>query len=134
MFTPSFLFIISFSFFLFASDLSAAYLKNILSKNSDNIFFRYATDKTKRDILNQILEKEEGIRMASQTLQTISMNPQERRAYEEQIIFELDQRSERANAKKEAFIEVAKGLKLKNIPLDVILETIPLSRQEVEAL
>ena len=102
------------------------------------IFFRYATDKSKRDILNQILEKEEGIRLASQTLQTISMNPQERRAYEEQLIFELDQRSEVASAEKRAArardVEIAKGLKSDNIPFSVIVKNTTLTLQEVEEL
>jgi len=57
------------------------------------IFFRYATDKTKRELLNKILEKEEGIGMATAILQEISMSEQERMIYEAELIYELDQRS-----------------------------------------
>ena len=72
--------------------------------------------------------------MASQTLQTISMNPQERRAYEEQLIFELDQRSEIASAEKRKAVEIARGLKQDDIPYSIIVKNTGLTLREVEAL
>ena len=98
------------------------------------IFFRYATDQSKRELLNKIIEREEGIKMAAQILENISMDKQERIAYEEQLIYELDQRSEMASTRKQALTEVAKGLKLDNIPFNIIIKNTGLTLQEVEAL
>ena len=83
--------------------------------------------------------------MATQILQTISMNEQERIAYEEQLIYELDRRSELASAErrgreagkqeaKEVVREIAKAFKQDNIPLGVIVKNTGLTLQEVEAL
>ena len=72
--------------------------------------------------------------MATQILQTISMDERERIAYEEQLIYELDQRSEVASAVKANSIEIARTFKANNVPIDVILKGVPLTRQEVEAL
>ena len=98
------------------------------------LFFRYATDISKRELLSKIIEKEEGIKMATQILQTISMDERERIAYEEQLIFELDQRSEVASAIKANSLEIAGILKANNVPIDIILKSVPLTRQEIEAL
>ena len=98
------------------------------------IFFRYATDQSKRELLNKIIEREEGIKMAAQILENISMDKQERIAYEEQLIYELDQRSEVASARKQAAREIAKGLKLDSIPFNIIIKNTGLTLQEVEAL
>jgi len=98
------------------------------------LFFKYAADKSKRDMLNKIMEKEEGVSMATQILQTISKDERERSLYQSHLIYELDQRSEKASAILEARREVAKNLKLKNIPADVISEGTGLSLEEVMAL
>ena len=98
------------------------------------LFFRYSTDTSKRELLSKIIEKEEGIKMATQILQTISMDERERIAYEEQLIYELDQRSEVASARKQEAIDIAKTFKANNVPIDVILKGVPLTRQEIEAL
>ena len=110
------------------------------------LFFRHATDKSKRALLNKIMEQEEGIKMATNILQTISMTKEEWIAYEEQLLFELDQRSEIASAVKRAEkqgemigarakeIELAKAFKDKNVPLDIIVKSTTLTLQEVEAL
>ena len=98
------------------------------------LFFKYAADKSKRKKLNQIMERKEGVNMAAQILQTISRSERERSLYESQLIYELDQRSEKASAVLEGKREVAKNLKLKNIPLDVISETTGFPLEELVAL
>jgi len=98
------------------------------------IFFRYATDQSKRELLNKIIEREEGIKMATQILENISMDKRERIAYEEQLIYELDQRSEVASARKQEAREIAKTLKTNNIPFDIIVNSTRLTLQEVETL
>jgi len=42
------------------------------------VFFRYLTNKAKRDIINEILEVERGIEMAGKTLLTVSRDERER--------------------------------------------------------
>lgn len=55
------------------------------------MFFRYVTDKDKRDILELIIKREDGINMASQILEEISQSEKERMQYESELIFALDQ-------------------------------------------
>ena len=102
------------------------------------IFFKYAADKSKRELLSRIMEKEEGVNMAVQTLLTISKNEQERLAYESQMIYELDQRSEKASAERIGVLlgklEVAKNLKHSGISLDVIARNTGFSVEELAAL
>ena len=98
------------------------------------LFFRYATDTSKRELMSKLIEKEEGIKMATQILQTISMDERERIAYEEQLIYELDQRSEVVSAERRKAREIAKGLKLDNVPFNIIVKNTNLTLQEVEDL
>jgi len=72
--------------------------------------------------------------MATQILQTISKEERERSLYQSQLIYELDQRSEKESAVKEAKLEIARNLKLKNIPIDVISETTGVPLDEVAAI
>ena len=69
------------------------------------IFFKYAADKSKREKLEQIIEKKEGIKMAAQILQTISMNERERALYESHLIYELDQHSALKSAEARGIAE-----------------------------
>jgi predicted transposase/invertase (TIGR01784 family) len=94
------------------------------------IFFRYATDKSKRDMLNKILEKEEGIGMAVQILERMSLSEEERAGYEAVLLAELDERSER----RARDLEIARNFKNKNVPLTTIAESTGLSLEEVESL
>jgi len=126
--------------------LELSKIESLLTKPMDQItdiecwllFFKYATDKSKRDILSKIMEKEEGVNMAARTLLTISKDEQERLAYESQMIYELDQRSEKASAERSGVLlgkrEVAMKLKQKNIPMDVISESTGFSVEELIAM
>jgi len=90
--------------------------------------------KAKRKKLNEIMKRNEGVKMATQILQTISRSERERSLYESQLIYELDQRSEKESARRSMQLGIAKNLKLRNIPLDVISEDTGLSLDEVMAL
>ena len=114
------------------------------------LFFKYATDKSKRDMLNKILEREAGVMMAAQILETISKDERERAIYEAQWLYELDQQSERISAEKRgeelgrkigeelgqerAKLQVAKNLKNMNFPLDAISVSTGVSMEELIAL
>jgi predicted transposase YdaD len=66
------------------------------------VFFRYLQDKSKRGIINGILELEEGIAMASEVLMTISRDEVERARLESELKYELDTQSRLAYATQEA--------------------------------
>jgi len=118
--------------------LELSKIKKLLNKPVDELsdiemwmlFFRYVTDKSKRELLNKILEKKEGIGMAAQILKEMSMSEQERMIYEAELIYELDQRS----AKRAVAIGIARKFKERNVPFDVIAESTGLRLAEVEAL
>jgi predicted transposase/invertase (TIGR01784 family) len=57
------------------------------------IFFRYMADKSKRDKLNEIIGRKEGIKMAANMLYEISQDEQARIQYENELLADLDVRS-----------------------------------------
>jgi predicted transposase/invertase (TIGR01784 family) len=69
------------------------------------VFFRYLTDKTKRQKINDILDYEEGIEMASEVLMTISKDERERARLESEFKYALDTQSELVNARREGMRE-----------------------------
>jgi hypothetical protein len=65
------------------------------------VFFQYLPDKSKRDIINQIIACEEGIAMASQVLMTISKDEVERARLISEEKYVLDTKSKLVHAKRE---------------------------------
>jgi len=69
------------------------------------VFFEYLTEKEKRRKINEILEREEGIAMASEVLMTLTQDDTEWwRLYSEEK-YELDRQSELVYAKREGRAE-----------------------------
>jgi len=64
------------------------------------VFFRYSTDKTHRDKINEIIQREEGIAMASEVLMTISRDEVERARLMSIEKYELDTQSKITYAKR----------------------------------
>jgi len=64
------------------------------------IYFRYLTDKSKRWKINEILESEEGIAMASEVLMSISKDEVEWARLMSEYKYELDTQSELVTAKR----------------------------------
>jgi hypothetical protein len=64
------------------------------------VFFRYLTDKKKRNKINEILEIEEGIAMASETLITITKDEIEHWRQLSELKYELDMQSMMTYAKQ----------------------------------
>ena len=95
------------------------------------IFFKYATDKTKRDILNKILEREVSVMAAAQILETISKDEKERAIYEAQWLYEMDLSNDRVSALREGARQIAKNLKNINIPLDAISKSTGIPMHEL---
>jgi predicted transposase/invertase (TIGR01784 family) len=65
------------------------------------VFFRYLTDKTKREKINEIIAREEGIAMASQVLLTISKDEAERARLMSEYKYVVDTQSKVVHARRE---------------------------------
>jgi predicted transposase/invertase (TIGR01784 family) len=71
------------------------------------VFFEYLTDPAKREKINEILEIEEGIAMASEVLITISKDEVERARLVSEYKYQLDTQSKMVHAKREGIKEGA---------------------------
>jgi predicted transposase/invertase (TIGR01784 family) len=65
------------------------------------VFFRYLPDKNKRRIINEILEQEEGIAMASEVLMSISKDEVERARLMSEFKYQMDTQSKIGHARRE---------------------------------
>jgi predicted transposase/invertase (TIGR01784 family) len=75
------------------------------------IYFQYLTDKSKRRKINEIMEREEGIAMASEVLLGVSKDEIERARLRSEEKYELDMQSRMAHAiEKATEIGMEKGM------------------------
>jgi predicted transposase/invertase (TIGR01784 family) len=106
------------------------------------VFFRYLTDKTKRQKINEIVDYEEGIAMASQVLMSISKDEVERARLMSEYKYVVDTQSKVVQAKREGrkegeqkkANEIAGNLKTLNIPQEQIQKATGLSPDEIAKL
>jgi predicted transposase/invertase (TIGR01784 family) len=106
------------------------------------VFFRYVTDKSKREILNQIIGRKAGIEMAAQVLTEISKDERERVQYESELIFDLDYRTGMNSARREGetmgedkgIRKVARNLLIMGLPLEQISTGTGLPVDEIKKL
>jgi predicted transposase/invertase (TIGR01784 family) len=118
------------------------------------VFFRYLTDKGKREKINEILEYEEGIAMASEVLISISKDEVERARLISEYKYELDTQSKLVDAERKGMekglekglqkglekglqkgmLKVARNLKTMGEPLEKIARATGLSRDAIERL
>ena len=70
-----------------------------------SIFFRYISDKSKRNKLEEIIDRKEGIKMAMDVLYEISQDEKIRIQYENELIYELDVRSRISEGREEGRAE-----------------------------
>jgi predicted transposase/invertase (TIGR01784 family) len=76
------------------------------------IFFRYLTDKGKREKINELIASEEGIAMASEVLMSISKDEVERARLVSEYKYQLDTQSKLVHAKREGIREgLQKGIR-----------------------
>jgi predicted transposase/invertase (TIGR01784 family) len=94
------------------------------------VFFRYLDDKTKRQKINEIVQLEEGIDMASQVLMTISKDEVERARLESEYKYEVDTQSKVVHAKR----EVAKKALAKGSTPEYVADITGLSLDEIRRL
>jgi len=103
-----------------------------------SVFLRFASDKDKRDVINKILDREDGINMAAQILETISKDERERIYYEEQLLYEADRLADKRHAVRTAVednsLQIARNFKRDKIPLDIIMKNTGLSLEVLQTL
>jgi len=102
------------------------------SHESWAVFFQYLTNRGKREKINEIVQREEGIAMASEVLINITREDIEwaRQLSEEKYI--LDRQMMIYDAKQEGRLEIAKNLKANGVSVEIIAQSTGLSFEEVE--
>jgi predicted transposase/invertase (TIGR01784 family) len=102
------------------------------------VYFRYLTDKSKREKINEVLEYEEGIAMASEVLLRISRDEAERARLMSEYKYVVDTQSKVVQAKQEGRQEgrqeIAQRLKKRGVAAEQIAEDTGLTLKEIEAL
>jgi predicted transposase/invertase (TIGR01784 family) len=74
------------------------------------LFFRYAGDRGRRELVNGLLRDEEGIAMAGEVLLTVSRDERERLRLDSEFKYDLDQQDYLVEARKKGLAEgLAKG-------------------------
>ena len=84
------------------------------------VFFQYSTDKAKREMINEIINHEEGIAMASEVLMTISRDEVERARLRSEEKYVLDTQSKLTDAKRQGRNEIINLLKSGKSPDEII--------------
>ncbi|GHU91115.1 hypothetical protein FACS189476_11690 [Spirochaetia bacterium] len=105
-------------------------------------FFWYITESEKRELVNEILEYEEGIEMASEVLLTVSRDEIERATLEHELKNTLDLQSKMTEAKEEGLAlgleqgqkQYARNMKVHGRPLNQIIEDTGLTVDQIEQL
>jgi len=114
------------------------------------VYFRSLTDKRKRRKINEILEAEEGIAMASEVLMTISKDEIERARLMSEYKYELDMQSMRVEAKREGRLEgrqegkqegilesqkqIARNALAEGASIEFVSKITSLTKEEIECL
>jgi len=106
------------------------------------VFFRYTPDKDKRELVNEIIEIEEGIAMAGQVLLHISKDERERARLTSEYKYAVDLQSKEVDAKREGVLEGAKNKAMEivrnaflmNMPTEDIVKLTGLTVDEVDYL
>jgi hypothetical protein len=92
------------------------------------------TDKARRGKINEIIECEEGIAMASEVLMTITKDEVERARLVSEYKYELDTQSKLSYAKREGIEEVARNFKTLGAPIGQIAQATGLTEQQINEL
>ena len=133
-------------------------VKNFTDIEKWVIFLRDSSDKAKRDLLNEIMASNDGIREAGEILMTISEDEKEWVRQESRLKAEMDYKSGLVTAERKGLAEgiekgktegreegiqigeqhgletAARGMKAKNIPIETIIEITGLTAEQVAAL
>ncbi|MBR5915554.1 MAG: Rpn family recombination-promoting nuclease/putative transposase [Spirochaetia bacterium] len=113
-------------------------VKNLSDIEKWVIFLRESTDRNKRDLLNEIMSSNEGIREAGEILMEISEELREWSRKEMRYKAEVDKLAALATAredgKTEGKLEVARGMKTEGIPIETIVKITGLTAEQIKSL
>jgi len=102
------------------------------------VFFQYLTDEEKRGKIIEIINQEEGIAMAVETLVNITQDEVEYARMSNLIKSQLDYQSGMVGAKREGrqegIYEIARNALIKGLPIDVIHDITGLDKETLEQL
>jgi predicted transposase/invertase (TIGR01784 family) len=103
-----------------------------------SVFLKYAGDPGYRDIVNRVIESEEGLAVAGEVLMSVSKDERERAIFRNRRIALADRESDMATAERvgrsEGVLAVAKSLLGVGDPVDKIIAVTGLTRAEIERL
>jgi len=102
------------------------------------VFFRYTPDKSKRELVNEIIKVEEGIAMAGQVLLNISKDERERARLTSEYKYAVDLQSKTVDARRagaaDRNIEIARNLLNVGDSIEKVVMVTGLTHAEVESL
>ena len=98
------------------------------------LFFAYAADPKHRELISKLMSVRSEIKMASELLQTISVDEDERARFRMRRKFEMDMAHNYAVVRDERSMEIAKNLLNDGDAIDKIIKVTGLTRKEVESL
>ena len=102
------------------------------------VFFRYTPDKDKRELVNEIIESEEGIAMGAQVLLNISKDEKERARLTSEYKFAVDLQSKTLDARRAGAanrdIEIAQNAIAMGMDTETIIKLTGLTYEKVEDL
>jgi len=113
-------------------------IKNLPDIEKWVIFLRDSTDKSQRDLLNHVMNSDEGIKEAGEILMEISEDLREWSRREMRYKAEVDREASRVAAHDKGLAEgletAARGMKAENIPVETIVKITGLTAEQVAAL
>ena len=98
------------------------------------VYFEYLTDESKRDKINEIMKKEEGIAMANQVLMNISRDEVESARLLSEYKGQLDLQSKLVNAERKIAKEIALKMKGMGLTKEQIKQATGLSLETIASL
>lgn len=124
------------------SDIARKPIEKLTSAERWAVFFRFCADKSKRELVNKILEREETIEMAGELLLHISKDENTRARLLSEYKYEVDLQSKMVGAKREglkegekkAKLKMAKSMLKKDLPITDIAEITGLSVEKIKSL
>jgi predicted transposase/invertase (TIGR01784 family) len=113
-------------------------IKDMTTSELWGVYFQYLRDKKKRGIINEIINQEEGIAMASQVLITISKEEREQAWLRSREKYILDTQSNLSYARQEGeakgTLKIARKMKKMEMPVSQISEATGLPPETIERL
>jgi len=97
-----------------------------------SVFFKFAPDVRRRDLVNKVIAERKEIAMAGELLLSISKDERERAHYRSRRMFETDKISNELTIEHRAMLKVARNMKLRGLPNVEIAEITGLKINDVE--